>query len=145
MNGKYYKDEAENSVLLIHLSGWTEVSSLTKEEIINMNYFPGSPTRPTVAFHVKLLSLCSKMYDIGNMSNDLILKVITSEFHQKLPRDVYDRFSEALRFFKFTKHMLLHGESAVTNTKCPACTPDPSSNASLFKVCDGNIDFIEVF
>lgn len=127
-------DEVGGTLLLVHLTGWTVVPAMSIEELMKMHYFPASPCRPSIGFHIDLLELCSDLYDISNVNHYSLLKAVTKRFTSPLPRDVYERFMDSMRYFKYCNHLLHHGVDHVVVTKCPACSPDGSSNASLFKV-----------
>jgi hypothetical protein len=102
---------------------------LQVDGLLAQGFFPGSPSVPTVAFHIKLLEISLAMYQVGNLSYQRIWEIHCSMFPPSAaqkPQALYERFMRCLQEYMFLKHLCGHGIESSTlplvATTCFACS-----------------------
>ena len=112
------------------------------EELMEMGYFPGSPSNPKVGFHLKLMELASVLYTTCHCSYATIWEMVKQMHHIPPNGQIYPRFAKALRQFMFMKHLITHGRTSEMEldefgpgiTTCPCCDVDESYTGTLIFV-----------
>ncbi|KAK3743478.1 hypothetical protein QZH41_013095 [Actinostola sp. cb2023] len=130
-----------------HHAKYVEICSCesTAVTLVRLNFWPGSPEKPTVAFHFSLMRLCEKLFlqcQVSLFNFVEVLKALHPPLHPTLVLSVYSILNsgcfEEFRQFQYQCSFLSQRFANLENGSiCPLCPEDNGTVIECFDACMG--------